>query len=245
MSSNSWSWKAIKDWFEFFLILAALCACGYIAWNQLIYLYLMLLLGGIAAGLAPIVSPLYKIPLDLIGLAPSLSNLLEISQDKLAKIDHIKESELQRETEEFIKAQQIIAHYAQNHPDIINQYPELREIYEVANGGQKRSQDLYTEREHQRQVYEQQQRQERQQWEQRVETERRRRGYRYGAPPVNECMCSSECPIRATENLRIYYMPGEREDMKVDWCFESEQHALADGFRRPKRQPPQFQHRGR
>lgn len=245
MSSNSWSWKAIKDWFEFFLILAALCACGYIAWNQLIYLYLMLLLGGISAGLAPIVSPLYKIPLDLIGLAPSLSKLLEISQDKLAKIDHLKESELQRETEEFIKAQQIIAHYAQKHPEIINQYPEIGKICQVANVGKQRSEELYEERKDQRQIYEQQQRHERQQWEQRVETERRRRGYRYGSLPMNECTCSSECPIRATEDRRIYYMPGERVGMKVDWCFESEQHALAEGFRRPERQPPQVQHRGR
>jgi hypothetical protein len=245
MTSIYWSWKAIKDWFEFFLILAALCACGYIAWNQLIYLYLMLLLGGIAAGLAPIVSPLYSIPRDWIGIAPSLSELFEISRDKLGQIDYLEESELRNATAEFIKAKEIIARYAQKHPELINRYPEIREIYQVANVGQQKSEEIYTARVRQRQIAEEQQRQERHRWEQRVESERRRRGYRNGTPPVDECTCSSEYPIRATEERRIYYMPGERIGMKVDWCFESDRHAEADGFRRPERQPPRFQHRGR
>lgn len=205
----------------------------------------MLFLGGIAAGLSPLISPLYRIPGDGMGVAPSLDKLLDISQDKLGQLDYLEESELRNATEEFNRAKEIMARYAQQHPELINRYPEIGQIYRVANVGQQSSEEIYTARVRQRQIAEEQQRQERQRWEQRVDSERRRRGYRNGSPPVDECTCSSEYPIRATEERRIYYMPGERIGMKVDWCFESDRHAEADGFRRPERQPPQFQHRGR
>jgi hypothetical protein len=245
MASNYWSWKAIKDWFEFFLILAAFCACGYIGWKQLIYLYLMLILGGVAAGLAPIVSPLYRIPEDWMGLAPSLDKLLEISQDKVGQLNHLEESELRNAREDFNRAKEIIARYAQKHPELINEYPEIGEIYKAANVGQQSSQQIYQERVDQRQIDEERQRQERFRWEQCIESERRRRGYNNGAPPIGECQCPQEYPIRATEERRIYYVRGERIGMKVDWCFESERHAETDGFRRPERQPPRYQRRGR
>ncbi len=248
MTSNYWSWKAIKDWFEFFLILAALCACGYIAWNQLIYLYLMLLLGGIAAGLAPLVSPLYSIPRDWIGLAPSLNNLFEISREKLGQIDYLEESELRNATAAFIQAKDILAYYAQKHPDLINQYSELREIYQVANEGQQRSQEIYEQRVRQRQIHEEKQQQERQHREQWLESKRREKGVRYGAPPdPHTNRCPPGYPIRATENLTgknyrreksrgIYYQPGEAKyDSIASWCFESWQQAEADNFRPSKR----------
>lgn len=258
MSSKYWSWKAIKDWFEFFLIIAALCACGYIAWNQLIYLYLMLVFGGIAAGLAPIVSPIYNIPSEWIGLAPSLTQFFNISRAKVEQLSNLEEADLQSATEEFVKAKEVINQYIRKHPDFMNQYPQLSEISKLTNIGQQRSEEIYEDRVYQRQIREEQERTERQQQEeqkrreveqywQRVEREREKKELKRGVPPVDQCKCPSEYPIRVTENITneqyrgIYYLPDERKGVQIYWCFKNPEDAEAERFRRPKRTPPNSQ----
>ncbi|HYW19354.1 MAG TPA: hypothetical protein VE956_08580 [Nodularia sp. (in: cyanobacteria)] len=258
MTSKSWSWKAIKDWFEFFLILAALCACGYIAWNQLIYLYLMLVLGGVAAGLAPLVSRIYNIPHEWIGLAPSLTQFFEISRDKVEQLNKLEEAELQNATEEFVKAKEIIGQYVQKNPDLVNRHPQLKEIIRQANIGQETSQDIYKDRVEKRQIHEEIERKEREkreaqkkkeveQYWQRVERERERKKLTLGVPPADKFTCPSGYPIRATENLKnenyrgIYYLRDERKGVQVDWCFKHPEDAETEKFRRSKKTPPKYQ----
>ncbi len=56
------TWKEVKRRFEFFLILAALCGCGWLVWYDLLFLILMLIFGGIATTEAK----LYTISLEKI-----------------------------------------------------------------------------------------------------------------------------------------------------------------------------------
>ena len=251
MSSNNSSWRVLKDWFEFFLILAALYGCGYIALNQLFYLYLMLFLGGIDAGLSPVVSPFYHIPNEWIGLAPSFNRLSKISRNKLDQLDKLTESELKNTKEEFRKAKKIIDKYVRNHPNLVNQYSQLRSIEEITNTGEKTSNEKYSEKVDQRQRNEEEQRKQRQkkeeQYLQRVNGERKRKGLKLGVPPnEDKCSCPPGYAIRATENLKdknyrgIYYFPRERKrkGVEVAWCFKNEQEAEKENFRRPLKTPP-------
>ena len=71
MNSDLGIWKDIEERFKFFLMLTALCACGYLAWHQFIYIVFMLIFGGIAASMTPLYNYSRSRLLDLQGLDES------------------------------------------------------------------------------------------------------------------------------------------------------------------------------
>ena len=86
-------WKDIGERFKFFLMLAALCACGYLAWNTFFYIVLALLFGGVAFAMIP---------------------LYNYSQGKLSPLRYLAEPELEDSISTAIRAKQILEKFYQD-----------------------------------------------------------------------------------------------------------------------------------
>ncbi|WP_139276532.1 hypothetical protein [Spirulina major] len=190
--------QEIQDRLEFCLILAFLCGCGFLAWQQLFFLLLMLFFGGTSAA--------------LVGLD-------NITQDKFNELDSLQEEELAEKIEILRQAQEILSKYKGS----------ISENKKVANSIQNKIDNG---------VYEASYKLKRKQ------NVRKSNNHSYGAPPdplTNQCPVGY--PIRVTENLSkddsyrgIYYCPGDRHyQATAAWCFKTENEALHEGYRRPKR----------
>ena len=222
MSSDSQLWQELVERFKFFLMLAALCGCGYIAWNQFIYLVFMLVFGGISATMVP---------------------LYNIAQEKLEQLEDIDEVELKNAISILKEAEKIIIDYYPQNPKIENQIINLIEkLYE----SRKEAGNNYNRAKSKREIIEKEKIKQKNEWNKYVKHKRLQKGLNYGAPPNtdNNC-CPRGYPIRATENLTgknyrheryrgIYYKPDDRQynSISASWCFESVENAEADRFRR-------------
>ncbi|MBE9067291.1 hypothetical protein IQ260_11560 [Leptolyngbya cf. ectocarpi LEGE 11479] len=215
MSSEDKFWKDIEERFKFFLMLAVLCACGYLAWHKVIYIIFVLIFGGIAAAMIP----LYK-----------------ISQEKLEELEYLDEDELAEAIRVITKANQIITEYHFENPFLTSQLAQFSNSIQVECSTAR---SLYQEKRQKRERNEFFQQVERERFEDQLNEQRQRKGVLYGAPPDPETnQCPSGFPIRATENLPgnayrgIYYSPGEADyESQASWCFDCAEHAEADGYR--------------
>lgn len=212
MSSSSTIWQDIKERFEFFLILAALCGCGYLTWYQFIWIILMLIFGGVSAAMIP----LYNIAQE------KLNNTKDLEESELKKAKKI----LQEAEKNLYKYEKIRAKLPSKNSVKAN---KLRRIQETIIQNIEEAKQEYEEKKHQREKREEY-----------ITDERRRRGFTCGVPPDNiSNECPPGYPIRVTENLPkdapyrgIYYRPGDRDyQSKATWCFKNEEEAEENNFR--------------
>ena len=220
-------WKDLEERFKFFLLLAALCGCGYLAWSQFLYIVFMLIFSGIAATSAP---------------------LYYVAKDKQKNLSNLDESELAKVLKALHDAQRLITNFSNENPGILSKLPYSESTEQLLNQNQQISLSLYQNRKQERERLERDRVQQHQAWKEYVEQKRRARNLQHGAPPdSNTNSCPPGYPIRATENLTgsryrdekyrgIYYQPGDPDyNSTASWCFESVEHAKADGFRESRR----------
>ncbi|MEO0349077.1 MAG: hypothetical protein AAF282_03390 [Cyanobacteria bacterium P01_A01_bin.15] len=230
MSSEYKIWKDIEERFKFCLMLAVLCACGYLVWHKLPYFILILIFGGIAAAMVP---------------------LYQISQEKLEELQYLDEGELTEAIHTIEKAKQIIMEYQFDNPFVASQLAQFDTYLQREN---LTAQTFYREQYQERKRYEADQHAQYQKREAELIEERQRKGVSYGAPPhpiTN--LCPADFPIRATENLRremgetrrgIYYFPDEADyNSKASWCFDCAEHAERDGYGRSRKGQPKHPRR--
>jgi uncharacterized membrane protein len=216
-------WKNVEERFKFFLMLVFLCGCGYLGWQQLIYIVFMLVFGGMAAATVP---------------------LYAISQEKLRELPSLNEVELERAMKAFREAEQIISDFSEQNPDISAKLDKITDVKRTVKRSQSESVTLRQQKKQVRENHEEEERQRRKQREDWLQEKRSSKNLCYGAPPDPETnKCPQGYPIRATENLTgkkyqgeqsrgIYYEPGDPDyTSTASWCFESIEKAIADGFR--------------
>lgn len=90
MSQEASITQEIQDRLEFCLVLACLCGCGFLAWQQLFFLLLMLLFGGTSVVLV---------------------ELNKITQEKFNELDSLQEEELAEKIEILRQAQEVLSQY--------------------------------------------------------------------------------------------------------------------------------------
>jgi hypothetical protein len=120
-----------KAWFETFAVTATLMACGYLAWYYGIFIILSLIFGAIAAGMFVFLAPAYTIQ-NNIATKPAVNTLKTISRIKTERVNSLTGNELIEEKARQTKA---INELAQNFPHLIQEYPELGEIFETIRQG--------------------------------------------------------------------------------------------------------------
>lgn len=216
MNSEYKIWKDIEERFKFFLMLAALCACGYLAWNQLIYIIFALIFGGIAAAMIP---------------------LYDFSQERITDLGDLDESDLREAINQILEAKRIINTYCLNNQAYSL---ELCNLNQVLDTELSQSEISYVARQSERKEQERLKQQRAELRADYVAQRRLEKGLKKGEPPYES---SNQCPaghcIRATENLPkndpyrgIYYQPGDPDyESCADWCFKSVEDAEEDGYR--------------
>lgn len=210
------------------------------------------------SAVAPAISSIYSVPSEWIGLKPAMILFKNFKNEQLEKMYYLEENDLKKAVQTYKEVAEIMLKYLSDSPELLSKYPEISEVFREVNIGIGKAQRLYELEINQRKEREEEQRQQRLREEERerreaaikekdVQQERRKRGLRYGQPPINSYSCPAQFPIRATANLNesdsrgIYYYPGERAGVEVYWCFSSEEEAKAENFRRPYKTPPKQQ----
>ena len=120
-----------KAWFETLAVTATLMACGYLVWYQGIFIILTLIFGAIAAGMFVFLAPAYTIQ-NNIATKPAINTLKTISRIKTERVNSLTGNKLIEEKNRQIKA---INELTQNFPSLIQDYPELGEIFETIRQG--------------------------------------------------------------------------------------------------------------
>lgn len=218
MNSEYDLWKDIDERFKFFLLLMALCACGWLVWHKFIYIVFLLIFGGIAAAMMP---------------------LYETSQERLSELNDLNESDLQESIIAIRKALSIIEQFRSQYPEIdailsqsdVNLEDEIQS--ELLKTGQ-----VYSEAKDHREEEEYRQQQIAREREESLAKQRARKGVMYGVPPDEYNRCPSDYPIIVTENLPasdprrgIYYSPSDPDyDSEATWCFKCINDAESDGY---------------
>lgn len=207
-------WKDVEERFKFFLMLAALCACGYLAWHQFIYIIFALIFGGIAAAMIP---------------------LYDFSQERLSHLSSLNESDLRKSINQILEAKKIIDEYWSEHEAF-----DLNGFKQSLDEELRKSKRSYFIRRQEQAEQEELQRQKDKKRADYVAQRRLEKGLKNGEPPYeSNNQCPLDHPIRATENLSrrdsykgIYYRPGDLDyDSFADWCFRSVEDAREDGYR--------------
>ncbi|MGB3208841.1 MAG: hypothetical protein WBB28_27945 [Crinalium sp.] len=219
-----------KAWFELLLVTATLFACGYLAWWQLIFILIALILGTLAAGIFSIIAPQYvSNKNDEVHGNKSIATLfatnliVKFSQNKVQEVDELSEKGLVKHLEKLEVALEIFTKY----PDLVEVLPEIAIAVNNTNQGiiySKQKQD-------------------------RLNQQRIDKGFTGGCPPEDRYdppRCPHGYPIKVTLNKPdklyhgIIWIPTDTEykRIKPEWCFESVQEALNERgkyrFRRPK-----------
>lgn len=224
MNSEYQIWKDIDERFKFFLLLMALCGCGWLAWHKFIYIVFLLIFGGVAAAMIP---------------------LYEISQERLSELSSLNEPELKESFIAIRKALGVIEKFRSEYPEIesifsqsdINLEDDLQN--ELGETGR-----VYSKVKRAREKKEYRQQQIARKKEEFLVKQRAKKGVKYGAPPNKyNNICPSDHPIRVTENLPasdsyrgIYYSPDDPDyDSKAEWCFKCINDAESDGYRPSQR----------
>ncbi len=210
-------WKDIGERFKFFLMLAALCACGYLAWNTFFYIVLALLFGGVAFAMIP---------------------LYNYSQGKLSSLRYLAEPELEDSISTAIRAKQILEKFYQEYPEIAS-LESSGSLFGSFNEELRTARAVYERVQQQRQdkesYYSDERRRNGLHYGAPLENGRCPTGYPITAtrlPPGNTCK-------------GIYHCEGDRGygAERTYWCFKCVEHAERDGFRPPRHKDEHHQKR--
>lgn len=123
--------EGAKAWFETLAVTATLMACGYLVWYQGLFIILALIFGAIAAGMFVFLAPAYTIQ-NNVTTKPAINTLKAISRIKTKKLNELTGNELIEEKKCQINA---INELEQKFPHLIEEYPELGEIFETIRQG--------------------------------------------------------------------------------------------------------------
>ena len=116
----------VKAWFEFILIVTALCACGYVLWWQIPLLVLVIILSPIAAGLLCLTIPEYMDSRNLTANDQITSALKIISTYNLNEISTLSGDALDKRLEQFLKAKKIF----EDNPTIFEKISKLQSVFD-------------------------------------------------------------------------------------------------------------------
>jgi hypothetical protein len=152
-----------KAWFETLAVTATLMACGYLLWYQGILIIFALIFGAIAAGMFVFLAPAYTVQ-NNIATKPAVNALKTVAKIKKERISFLTGNKLIKETKCQIKA---VNELAQNFPNLIQEYPELAQIFETITQGAKEGSEK-ADSEKQKRTHREQEEQ-----KQRVEAERK------------------------------------------------------------------------
>lgn len=195
-------------------------------------------------------------PSEWIGVQPAMILFNRITDEHNEQINSFNAIELERSSQVHNQATEIISRWLSDSTILLDQYPEISEVFREISLGSMNVERLRTQyriQREQNEAYQSQvainEQEKRQQAEENyrnyVYQERRKNGLKYGVPPVNTTTCPAQFPIRATANISdargIYYYIDERSGVEVYWCFASEEEAQAENFRRPYKNPPKQQ----
>jgi signal transduction histidine kinase len=247
-----------KAWFELILLIAVLFACGYLAWWELSFLILAIILGTLAAGIFAIIAPQYVNYQNLEAQQNKFSAtqltiylLNKISVNKVGEVNLLSGLDLSEYLIKLEKALEIFRKY----PDLLEKLSELNEIFNNIDKELSFARDKAQKEQQARAQKEQQeadlhkQRQEAEQQQQRQLIEKRREfGFAGGFPP-DDSYDPPICPANYTIKVTLYgtddgydgiiWKPedGKKYDVKPVWCFESVTEAEKETnkkLRRPK-----------
>ena len=123
--------EGAKAWFETLAVTATLMACGYLMWYQGLFIILALIFGAIAAGMFVFLAPDYTIQ-NNVTTKPAINTLKAISRIKTKKVNDLTGNELIEEKKCQINA---INELRQKFPHLIEEYPELGEIFKTIRQG--------------------------------------------------------------------------------------------------------------
>jgi len=251
-----------KAWFELILVVAALCASGYIIWWQIPLLILAIIFGTAAAGMFSLLAPRYMNIKNYTANNQIASTLNIISKYNLNEILTLSEEQLNQRLKQIQKAQQIL----KANIKIVKQLSELQNSLNNIN----ETHDIaFATVEHQKQVkYDKQHKeaeQRRKDWEFKQEKikkeaeliakqeqlfakQRREAQFTGGCPPDSNSRggCRSGYPIKVTIDKKedgfdgIIWKPSDKKYKEItpQWCYRSVEEAESERgkyrFRRPK-----------
>lgn len=114
-----------KAYFELVLVIAVLCACGYILWWQIPLLLATIIFGTLAAGMFSVLAPQYLLgPNSMEADKFILNSLKKISEDNLKEISKLSGQALEERLICFYKAQKIL----EDHSNLASNIAELDKI---------------------------------------------------------------------------------------------------------------------
>jgi hypothetical protein len=114
-----------KAYFELILVIAALCASGYILWWQIPLLLMTIIFGTLAAGMFSVLAPQYLSgPNSIEPDKLILKSLKKISEDNLEEISKLSGQLLEDRLTCFYKAQKILEEYS----DLVANIVELDKV---------------------------------------------------------------------------------------------------------------------
>jgi hypothetical protein len=244
-----------KAWFELILVIAVLFACGYLAWWELSFLILAMILGTLAAGIFAIIAPQYVNYQDVE--AQNQFSATQLTIDLLNKISINKVGEVnllsgQNLLEHLIKLEKALEVF-RKYPDLLENLSKLNETLNNINEELSFARDKAQVEEKARTQKEQQeadlrkQRHEAEQERQRQLTQKRREfGFAGGCPPDDSYdppRCPANYTIKVTLNGTtdgydgIIWKPedGEYSGITPVWCFESLEEARKETSRKIRR----------
>ncbi|MBD1899147.1 hypothetical protein NDI44_08065 [Trichocoleus sp. DQ-A3] len=210
-------------------------------WYQGIFIILALIFGAIAAGMFVFLAPAYTIH-NNIATKSAVNTLKNVSKIKTERVNSLTGNNLIEEKNRQIKA---INELTQNFPNLIQEYPELAEIFETITQGATEASNKIDIEKKERTRREQEEQRQREEREQTLNEQRARAGEPSGHPPDPNNLKHPPrgYPIKVTKNLTkerykgIYYRPDDDDyfDYDAAWWFESETHVPKDKYRRPYR----------
>lgn len=119
----------VKAWFEFILVVASLCACGYILWWQIPLLVVVIILSPIVAGLLCLTIPAYIDSKNLTASDQVTSALKSVSTYNLNEVSTLSGNALEKRLEQFLKAKKIF----EDNPKVFEQISKLQLVFDDIN----------------------------------------------------------------------------------------------------------------
>jgi len=116
----------VKTWFELFLVIATLAACGYLIWWQAIFLTLILIFGALAAGLLTLVYPQILMTQQFTSEGFAVSALESLSRENIREATHLSGDALQKHKDTLLKAAKIL----QEHPTLLEDLTQLKSVFQ-------------------------------------------------------------------------------------------------------------------
>ncbi len=212
----------VKAWFEFILVVAALCACGYVLWWQIPLLLLVVILSPIAAGLFCLTLPEYMDSRNLTASDQVTSVLKIISTYNLNEIPTLSGTTLNKRLEQFLEAKKIF----EDNPQIFEQIYILQSIFDDINHAYNIADEMVAEEN--REIKKQHQRDEDRR--KREQAEQRRKEHEiYQTRLKEEAIRNEQEKIRQKATEKENQEASERKRQQTAWITEERRKAKYTG----------------